>query len=178
MLLWFSDYVISVVYDEILAEIFQIIAEHNSCRISDLIGKHSRKNSRGKLFNSERDQRKGFGDRNDIYSPNDRDRGSGRKLANALLSKFSESKIENIIIKSMFYMKMLLKITSKKFNSNILSFYFKIPERHVDELADDNYLKRLLSSNINQFSSFYHSLHVDKSKDGQINKKVIIIIIF
>jgi len=34
---------------------------------------------------------------------------------------------QSICIKQVFFMKMLLKITSKKINPNILSFYYKLP---------------------------------------------------
>ena len=47
-------------------------------------------------------------------------------------------------IKSFYIMKMLLKITSKKTNAKMLSFYFKIPNFNLILNLENNLLANLI----------------------------------
>jgi len=51
---------------------------------------------------------------------------------------------EQIKIKSCFFMKHLIKITSKKFNQNIISFYFKIPDFSIKFNYENNFIFKII----------------------------------
>ena len=51
---------------------------------------------------------------------------------------------EQIKIKSFFFIKYLIKITSKKFNSNIISFYFRIPDFSIKFNLENNSLYKII----------------------------------
>ncbi|KAL4504050.1 hypothetical protein ABPG72_022680 [Tetrahymena utriculariae] len=56
---------------------------------------------------------------------------NGAKVSNIIEKEVTSSKEDKnnfVQIKSFFFMRNLLRITSKKFNNNIISFYFKIPQ--------------------------------------------------
>ena len=59
----------------------------------------------------------------------------------------------NITIKSLFPLKLLLRITSKKYNPNYLSFYFKLPNLESGSLSNE-YYKILNLINSNTFENF------------------------
>lgn len=57
-------------------------------------------------------------------------------------AKYPQDKIfesrEQIKIKSCLFMKYLMKITSKKINQNIISFYYKIPDFSIKASREKN----------------------------------------
>lgn len=64
-------------------------------------------------------------------------------------SEFSHLPIQTTLkISSFYFMKTLLKITSKKVNGNILSFYYKVPNpEHMNKIKNSKYYQF-----INKFS--------------------------
>lgn len=55
---------------------------------------------------------------------------------------------EQIRVKSCFFMKHLMKITSKKINQNIISFYFKLPDFSFKQQHEKNFLRFIKKINI------------------------------
>jgi len=60
----------------------------------------------------------------------------------------SDNVKENIIIKSLFPLKLLLRITSKKYNPNYLSFYFKLPNLEKNFLLEYYKFVNLLNGSV------------------------------
>jgi hypothetical protein len=71
-----------------------------------------------------------------------------------------------IYIKSFHFMRSLLKITSKKFNSNILSFYFKLPDP-----ASINLFKSQNKNGIVAFFNLISNPNIYELRDFIKNKK-------
>ena len=94
---------------------------------------------------------------------------------------------EQIKIKSCFFMKHLMKITSKKCNQNIISFYFKIPDFSIKFKLENSSLFEIIKKlNIrslsqlitNESNNFLLNLNQDIETVIDNNKKLLIFIVF
>ena len=80
----------------------------------------------------------------------------GEILSNRRKKSQKQEEKENIIIKSFFPLKLLLRITSKKFNPNYLSFYFKLSNLELGSLSNEYYkiLNLINSAGFEIFNKF------------------------